>query len=297
MSASDRIRWLLQGLRNSTFNPSRTFGFGHLQLPLIRTVLFPKLVIVLLFCVAGCGRDNGVVLEETFEHVYSIQPNADISIQNHDGSVLVYGSNTNEVQVHATKKAYHRARLQEIAVNVSVQPSSASIRVTFPPKPTWAFFDQSGTVDCTVVIPASGNLSTVRLDAGEVFLDGIRGQSVHAWLGDGRIFAHNCFSDVNLALRRGNLSISYDWWETRRFSVQANIARGNTWAFLPTNAAFHLFAETAYGKIGNDFDDPPIARPTFAKAAKIDMLVHGGGSAAIKVLTTNGDIRIIEANP
>jgi hypothetical protein len=201
------------------------------------------------------------------------------------------------MEVHATKKAYRHERLREIAIDVSVQPTSASIKVTLPPKPTWALFDHSGTVDFTVVIPASANISTVRLDAGEVFLDGMRGQSVHAWLGDGRMFAHNCFSNVDLALQRGNLSISYDWWESERFSVQANIARGNTWAFLPTNAAFRLIAETAYGKIANDFDNPPVARPTFAKAAKVDMLVDSGGSAAIMVQTTNGDIRIIEANP
>lgn len=237
------------------------------------------------------------MLEETFERVYPVQPNANISIQNRYGAVLIYGSNTNEMEIRATKKAYRQERLQEIEFDVSVQSISASIKVMVPPKRTWALFDHSGTVDCTVVIPASANISMVRLDAGEVFLDGMRGRNVHAWLGDGRMFAHNCFSDVDLALQRGNLSISYDWWESGRFSVQANIARGNTWAFLPTTAAFRLIAQTTYGKIGNDFDNPPIARPTFAKAAKVDMLVHGGGNAAIKVRTTNGDIRIMEANP
>src|SRR5262249_6945145 len=168
-----------------------------------------------------------------------------------------------------------------------VQPASASIMVTRPPKPGWALFDRSGTVDCTVVIPATANVSTVHLGAGEVLLDGMGGQSLHAWLGDGRMFAHNCFSEIDLALQRGILSISYDWWESESFSVQANIDRGNTWVFLPTDAVFHLIAETAYGKIGNDFDDPPIARATFVKAAKIDMLVHGGGNSSIKVRTTN----------
>jgi hypothetical protein len=279
------------------WNPSRSFGSCYLRPHPGKQCNYRKLVIVLFFCFTGCGPEDNSLLEETLEHVYSVQSNANISIQNRDGAVLIYGSNTNEMEVHATKKAYRRDRLQQIAIDVSVQPASASIKVTLPPKPTWALFDHSGTVDCTVVIPASANVSKVRLDAGEVFLDGMRGQSVHAWLGDGRMFAHNCFSDVDLALQRGNLSVSYDWWESGRFSVQANVGRGNTWAFLPTNAAFRLIAETAYGKIGDDFDNPPIARPTFAKAAKVDMLVEGGGNSSIKVRTTNGDIRIIEANP
>ena len=75
---------------------------------------------VLLLSLAGCGSESDRVLEETFERVYTIQPSTDISIQNHDGAVLVYGANTNELQVHAMKKAYSRMRLKEIAVNCFV---------------------------------------------------------------------------------------------------------------------------------------------------------------------------------
>lgn len=264
---------------------------------LTRSRNFRPLVAVLFLSLVGCGSENGPVLEETFDHLYAIQPNATITIQNGDGAILIYGSNTNQLRVQATKRAYSRMRLNQIAIDVSVQPASASINVKLPPRPKWALFDRSGTVDCTVVVPATADLSGLRLDAGEVFLDGMRGRGVHAWLGDGHMIVHNCFCDVDLALQRGNLSVSYDWWEHGTFSVQANVARGNTWAFIPTNAAFHLIAETAYGKIGNDFEDPPVARPAFAGSTKIDMLVHGGGQSGIKVRTAIGDIRIIEANP
>jgi hypothetical protein len=246
---------------------------------------------------AGCNSDSDRVLEETFERHYTIQPTADITIQNRDGAILVYGSNTNEMRVHATKKAYSRMQLRQIAIDVSAQPASVSINVKLPPKPTWALFDRSGTVDYTIVVPATANISLLRLDAGEVLADGMRGPSVHARLGDGRMFAHNCFTDTDVALRRGNLTISYDWWEHRTFSVQANITRGNTWAFLPSDAAFQLVAETLHGKLASDFDDMPVARATSAGAEKINTLVHGGGPAAIKVRAESGDIEIIEANP
>ena len=264
--------------------------------PLTKTPKFRQIVAVLLLSLAGCGSESDRVLEETFERLYTIQPNTDISIQNGDGAVLVYGSNTNEMQVHATKKAYSRTRLKEIAIDVSVQPTSVSIKVRLPPKPTWALFDRSGTVDCTIVVPATTNISQLRLDAGEVFVDGMRGRSLRAWLGDGRMFAHNCFADVDLALQRGNLTISYDWWEHGTFSVQANVARGNAWAFLPSDAAFRLVAETLYGKLASDFDDTA-AQTAPAGAEKIDTLVHGGGKAAIQVRTANGEIKIVEANP
>jgi hypothetical protein len=210
---------------------------------------------------------------------------------------MVYGANTNELQVHATKKAYSRLRLKEIAINVSVQPTSVSIDTKFPPKPRWALFDRSGTVDYTIVLPATASISQLRLIAGEVLLDGMRGPSVHAWLGDGRMLAHNCFTKIDLAVQRGNLTFSYDWWEHGTFSVHANIAQGNASAFLPSESAFHLVAETAHGRIANDFDNLAIGRTASAAAAKIDMLVNGGGQAAIKMRSADGDIKIVEANP
>ena len=256
-----------------------------------------QIAAVLLLSLAGCDSESDRVLEETFERLYTIQPASDISIQNRDGAVLVYGSNTNEMHLHATLKAYSRARLKQMAVDVSAQPNSVSISTKLPPKPRWALFDRSGTVDYTIVVPATVNVSQLRLDAGEVLVDGMHGQNLHASLGDGRMSAHNCFTDLNVALQRGNLAISYDWWEHGTLSVQANTARGNTLVFLPSEAAFHLVAETRHGKIANDFDKPAIAPPTSAEATKIDMLAHGGGNAAIKVRTENGDIKVMAANP
>ncbi|HEY7001843.1 MAG TPA: hypothetical protein VH330_08880, partial [Candidatus Udaeobacter sp.] len=77
---------------------------------------FRHFVAVLSLSLSGCGPGSDRLLEETFERLYTIQPTADISIQNGDGAVLVYGSNTNEMRVHATKKSYSRTRLKEIAV-------------------------------------------------------------------------------------------------------------------------------------------------------------------------------------
>jgi hypothetical protein len=255
------------------------------------------IVAAVLLSLAGCGSESDRVLEETFEQVYRIQRNMDIRIQNRDGAILVYGSATDEMRVHATKKAYSRTRLKEIAIDVSVQPTSVSINVKLPPKPRWALFDRSGTVDCTIVVPATANISALRLDAGEVLVDGMRGPSVHASLGDGRMLAHNCFTKIDLALQRGNLTLSYDWWEHGTFSVLANIAQGNAWAFLPSESAFHLVAETVHGRIANDFDNLAVDRTASAAAAKIDMLVNGGGQAAIKMRAGDGDIKIVEANP
>ena len=171
----------------------------------------------------GCGSGNNRVLEEVSEKVYTVEPSANISIHNFDGAILVYGSNVNEVRVRSLKRAYSHERLNQIAINVSTKPGAVSVVTKFPPKPTWALSDRSGTVDYTIVVPATAGISAVELDAGEILLEGIRGREVRARLGDGRIFARNCFTSMDLTVTRGTITLAYDWWEEEKFAVRATI--------------------------------------------------------------------------
>ena len=250
-----------------------------------------------LILLGGCNTAQNRVLEETFERLYTIEPSVDVTIQNGDGAVLVYGSNVNEMRVHAVKKAYRRARLTQIAIDVSAKPGSISITTKFPPKPRWALFDRSGTVDYTIVVTATATISGLDLDAGEILLDGMRGPTTRARLGEGSIFARNCFGNLDLAMRRGNVIVSYDWWEGGKLSAQADIAQGNVWVYIPGNAAFHLLATATHGKIASDFKSITIAEPSSAAGMKIDTLVNGGGKATMKTRVAEGNIEIVQANP
>ena len=258
---------------------------------------FRLIVTILALSLAGCGSGNDRLLEESFEQLYTVEPNANITIQNGDGAVLVYGSNLNEMRVHAVKRAYQSARLKQIAIDVSTRPGSVSITTKFPPRSKWGLFDRSGTVDYTFTVPATANISGLELDAGEILVDGMRGPATRARLGEGRMFARNCFTNLNLGIRRGNLILSYDWWEESTFTAEVNLAQGNAWAYLPVGGAFHLLAKAAHGEIFNDFEDRAVAKPSTARGTKIDALVNGGGEATIKLRVTEGNIKIVEASP
>ena len=249
----------------------------------------------LLSALVGCGSAAHRTLEETFEQIYTIKPTANVTVSNGDGAVFVYGSSTNEMRVQAIKRAYTRERLKQIAVDVSIQPGSVSINTKFLPKPKWALFDRSGAVDYTIVVPATANLARMELGDGEVVVDGMRSQRMHARLGSGRMFAHNCFGNVALTLDRGTLILAYDWWEPAKLSIQANIAQGNAWAFLPIDVVCHLVAETGHGKIENDFEE--VAQRATKEITKIDTLIEGGGEAAVTIRMKEGNIKIVEASP
>jgi DUF4097 and DUF4098 domain-containing protein YvlB len=256
---------------------------------------FRLILIALLSSLTGCGSATDRTLEEIFEQSYAIEPTANVTIRNGDGAIFVYGSPANEIRVRAIKKAYTYERLKQIVINVSAQPGSVSIETIFSPKQTWGFFDRSGTVDYTIVVPQTANISRLELDNGEVLVDGMHGQTIHARLGSGQMFEHNCFSDATFLVGRGTLALTYEWWEQSKFSIRADIAHGNALAYLPSDAAFHLTAEAVDGKIANDFAEQD--ERSAEGISKVDTLVRNGGDVTIKMHVTEGNIKIVEANP
>jgi hypothetical protein len=268
----------------------------RVRLPIVQRKVWPT-VAGLLMLLNGCGGENHRVLEEVVEKVYPVAPDVNLSIQNRDGAILVYGSNVNELRVRSLKRAYSQERLNQIAVDISTKPGGVSIITKFPPQPKWGFSDRSGTVDLTVVLPATAGISALDLNAGEILLDSMRGPELRARLSDGRIFARNCFTNLDLTMNRGTLSLAYDWWERGNFSAQINVTQGNAWVFLPSDAPFRLVAYAGHGKIANDFNNAPLVTYSSAHEMKIDQMINGGGPATIKVQVAKGDIKIGEANP
>ena len=94
-----------------------------------------------------------------------------------------------------------------------------------------------------------------------------------------------------------SLTLAFDWWEEEKFSADVNLAHGKAWVFLPTDAAFHLLAHAAQGKIANDFNNVPLSANSSAHGMNINEIINGGGSATIRVRVERGDIKIGEANP
>jgi DUF4097 and DUF4098 domain-containing protein YvlB len=245
----------------------------------------------------GCRPAVDRTVEEMIDHVYPVEPTATLSVSNRDGSIRVYaaGNETLSVRVEAIKKAYSPERLKAISVQVSAQPNSISIETIYPPDSGARFSDRSGTVDYVIIIPQTIRISKLELANGEVQLDGIRSDVAQAQLGNGRLFAHNCFGNLNLSLKTGNLAIVYEWWEDIEFSIHATVQDGNAFAYIPTEASFHLIAHTATGKIANDFAEKEQRRTE--PINKVDMLVGGGSKTTFQFETQDGNVKIAEHNP
>ena len=250
------------------------------------------------FCfLSGCRPAVDRTLEEMIDHSYPIEPTATLSVTNRDGSIRVYaaGAETRAIRVEAIKKAYSAERLKAISIQVSAKPNSISIETIYPADSDVGFSDRSGTVDYVIVVPQTIRIAKLELANGEMQLDGMRSEESRARLGNGRLFAHNCFGNLDLSLETGNLAIVYEWWEDHEFSIHVAIQSGNAFAYIPSDAAFHLVAHTATGKIANDFAEKEErhAEPI----NQIDMLVAGGGKTTFEFKTRDGNVKITEHNP
>jgi hypothetical protein len=269
---------------------------------LIETISFKLtacfILLAVLCLISACGPSGDSTLEEISDRRYPIDPKTTmISVTNRDGSIRIYGAggDIHEIRVEAVKKAYTTKRLKAISIKVSTQQNSISIDTIYPPDIGGGFSDRSGTVDYVIVVPQSARVSRLELRHGEVSIEEMRSTEVHAQLGNGRFFVHNCFGNVDLTVRTGNLALVYEWWETEEFSIHAAVNDGNVFALLPGEATFHLIAHTVTGKISNDFEEQEERR---AKSVnQIDTLVGGANQPKIEIETHDGNIRIAEHNP
>lgn len=250
-----------------------------------------------LCLLADCKPPVDRTLEETIDHRYPVGATATLSIANRDGSIRVYGAggDTREVRVEAIKRAYSAERLKAISVQISAKPDSISIETTYPDDSNAIFSDRSGTVDYVIVVPQTIRISKLELANGEVLLEALRSAEAHASLGNGRLFAHNCFGNLDLHLKTGNLALVYEWWEDEEFSIRSTVEDGNAFAYIPSDAAFHLIAYTATGQIGNDFEEKEQrhAEPV----NKIDMMVGDESKTLFQFENQDGNIKISEHNP
>lgn len=250
-------------------------------------------VIAALF--VGCGRGGGDrTLEEIVEQTYKVDATASLSINNAEGSIRIYGADTTEIKLRAIKKTYSAKRLSKISVNVSAQPDSISIETNYPPKKTWGLSDRSGTVDYVLVVPQTCKISRLDLANGEILIDGMRGESVQANLTNGRLYAHNCFSDAHLRVITGGLDVSYNLWEQRKFLIDAQIINGHMHVLIPGDASFHVVAETEDGLIDNAFAEQ--AQRNGEDVSKIDAVVGSTPKAEFRLRAKNGNVQIGEAD-
>src|SRR5262245_583473 len=116
---------------------------------------------------------------EVFEQAYEVDPAAGLSIRNTDGSIVIHGTETAVVKLRAVKKARSSEELKGINITASAGTKAVSITTSFLPQKHKALSSGSRTVDYTIELPSTMNLTRVDLENGNVLIDGMHSEDLH----------------------------------------------------------------------------------------------------------------------
>ncbi len=243
----------------------------------------------LLFAKEGSA---GEVLEDVVERRFPLDPSGTFSLRAIDGTVEIFGTDSQEVKIVAVKKAFSPERLNAIAIRVDARQNAVNIETTPPPAPRHQFSDRSGTVEYTINIPQTARIARVELPTGELVIDGMRGASIAASLGSGQLVIHNCFCDQTIHVNQGGLNVFFDWMEEHPISIEAKIEDGNLSARLPTDAAFHLHAVAKEGHVSSDFS--PMGTRQRGDDSEINEVIGDGPATRLTFRAGEGNIHVSE---
>src|SRR5213082_2033662 len=234
----------------------------------------------------------GEVLEDVVERRFPLDPSGTFSLRAIDGTVEIYGTDSPEVKIVATKKAFSLERLNAIVIRVDARQDSVNIETTSPPAPRHHFSDRSGTVEYTINVPQTARIARVELPHGELVIDGMRGAPIAANLGSGQLITHNCFCDQNIHVDQGGLNVFFDWLEERPIAIEAVIEDGNALARIPTDALFQLHAVARKGHVSSDFSSMDSRKR--GDASEINEIIGDAPATKLSLRASEGNIHISE---
>ena len=245
------------------------------------------LLVAALVCLAQ-GVEASEPLEELVEQTHPVDPAGTLSVRNTDGSIAIRVSDVAVISIQATKKAYTAARLRDIVVDVKAAPDRVSIETIMPPS-KGLLSDRSGTVDYVITIPKTVKIAQLDLNNGEVSIEGLRGGSAVARVGNGWLAARNCFADLDLAVTDGRLQVAYDRWEESNFRVALASPEGDIRLNLPSEASVNIVAKTVSGRIVNGLAAKQEEENGTSRLLKLTTGSKPG--ASFEMSTTTGDIQ------
>ena len=239
-----------------------------------------------------CAFESGVaaVAEETVENTYAVAEKAIITVKNADGRIQVYGWEENEIKLTAFKRAFTKERLDAIEINVEIADDSVLIDTIYPPAPQGSLTaDRSGTVEYLLLVPQYATIAKLNLANGEMLIEGMRGASINAQVGNGKLLVRNCFSPTHVSLTKGIMHLFFGWWEESGSSVRAELGDGNMRVGLPGTAALRIDAASVTGRVDNRFSEE---RDRSENGSTLNMLIGYESGSILELRTTSGNIRI-----
>jgi hypothetical protein len=262
-----------------------------------RPALVAIVALVALVALAT-GSADAATLEKTLERTYPLPAGGEVSVENVNGAVVVDTWDRPEVRVRATKKA--RAGSEEAAaeamarLQVDVVESSDRLRIkTRHAGSQGGFFSwlrgqsSNASISYRLTVPRGIHLDA-RTVNGAITLNGVDGV-VEASTTNGSIKVDGARGRLDASTTNGSIKVAM-----LEVSADAELdfstTNGSVTIALPADVQTDLRLRTTNGGITVDL---PLDEVAERSRRRLDATLNGGGGS-LRVVTTNGGIRIVE---
>lgn len=218
--------------------------------------------------------------EKTIPAVASLQVDG-----GRNGGISVKGSERSDILIRACVRAWgvSDADAKKIASDIRIETSPKVRAVNTPEKSGWS-------VSFEILVPNSIGLNLSAHNGG-IGINGVSGNlqfSTH----NGGVSLVNVAGNVKGTTRNGgvNVKLSGNGWQGSGLDVETR--NGGVRISMPKNYAANIETRTVNGSIKSDFSELKVEQKNrWHGPKKISASLNGGG-AKIRVVTTNGGVKI-----
>jgi DUF4097 and DUF4098 domain-containing protein YvlB len=250
------------------------------------------LTLALLFAATTAGAAK---LDRTLDRTFDVRPGARVALDNVNGRVTVTAWNQPRVRVvaHQHVESHDSALANKTIANlVSVTADPGGVRIhTNNPKNEDGFFAwlagmsvQAG-VTYDITVPRAMNLDIETVN-GTVTASDVSGTLRFSTV-NGRIMLERCAGAVDASTTNGGIAAELLQVAPGR-PLSLSTTNGRIMVSLPRTIAARVDAGTTNGSITSDL---PV-QTTAASKHSLRGTLNGGGTAEVRLRTTNGSITI-----
>jgi len=214
-----------------------------------------------------------------FRHLYALNANGRVVIQNVYGDVSISAWDRDEVLVEAIKRSPDPQRLNDARIVVEPTAGLVSIRTQYAGFES----DHPASVEYRITVPRSASLQDIKLINGGLSLNGLAG-SVKASSVNGNIKAQRLEGEADLSTVNGGLEADFDRVSPAK-PISLSTINGAIHLTIPAASRPNLVASNLSGGIASDMGR------VFRTSAGHHLIVKGSG-AQIHLHNVNGGISI-----
>ncbi len=231
--------------------------------------------------------------EEITTHEQTLTPGCTVSVSNKKGDIKITTWNKNKIVIEATKIGTDE-EIKLTKVETLYTKHGASIK-TIPLK-----LDRLCTVDYTLIIPKTAILTMIETEKGSISIKDVS-TATRAHAECGSINLEAVTNAVQVSTKYGAISIHTKENLKATDKIIALAEHGSIKLEIPSNTNATLYAKTNKGTVTSEQAitlEPRTLKICQASLAELKRDIRGTlghGGATIKLQTSRGNVRVVEA--